>query len=610
MTKRIDNILIFAVVFFTALFLAVTDAHAQDLLEGQRIYGIDRYQTSIGISGSGWKNGGSEVVVLATGEDFPDALSAAPLAKKYNAPILLTNSNSLDTAVSAELARLGTKKVYIVGGQGAVSESVEYQIKARGIECVRIYGNDRYETSAAVANEIGETDRIVVATGEDFPDALSIAPWAAANGAPILLTERDRLPQSTKDYIKKTRIKTTYVIGGTGVVSNAVMSGLPGASRIYGQDRFGTNAAVLDRFTKDFNFKKLYLATGNDFPDALSGSALAALSDSPIVLTDIGALPNTKKIVDKNAANIEQVFILGGEGAVSNISAGSVVPPTFIGLEYDTPDKAVIINKPLRFVPKAVVISDEGVSTDDVYRDITYTVSDPTVAKVEEDGTITGLKLGETKVTAATGKKSASVNIIVRMDKLIILDPGHGGSSPGAVPNLASYEQEYASREAVLNMQIVQKIKNKLADSGIQVVLTRNGDDTVSLEERAELANKLEAELFISIHHDASTSTSGRGTSAYYSSNKPTTDIVKQSEELARIINNGIVGLGLKSRGVVNNNFAVNRLSNMASVLVEVGFITNSDEFNMITKDSFQEQVADVIARAVIQFYDKYQGML
>jgi putative cell wall-binding protein len=119
----------------------------------ERLQGVDRYATSISISKSGWET--SENVVLASGLDFPDALSAAPLAKQLNAPILLIGGG-LDTALNNELNRLQIKNIFLVGGEGVVSKSIKEQLESKGIIVTRLSGNDRYETSLSIANYIIE----------------------------------------------------------------------------------------------------------------------------------------------------------------------------------------------------------------------------------------------------------------------------------------------------------------------------------------------------------------------------------------------------------------------------------------------------------------------
>ncbi|MGK0468137.1 MAG: putative cell wall-binding protein [Clostridium sp.] len=211
---------------------------------------------------------------MATGKNFPDALSAAPLAKQLNAPILLVGK-TLDSTLNTELIRLNVKNVFIVGGEGAVSKAIKEQLEQNHLTVTRLAGNNRYVTSLNIANYIVEKfnvgTEIVVATGEGFPDALSIAPIAANKGMPIILSPKNQFPDSAKKYITDNKVTKAFVIGGTGVISDKVMQQLPSPERLGGADRFVTNVTILNRFASDISFDKTYVATGNNFPDALAG---------------------------------------------------------------------------------------------------------------------------------------------------------------------------------------------------------------------------------------------------------------------------------------------------------------------------------------------------
>lgn len=283
----------------------------------QRLQGLDRYATAIDISKSGWQN--SDNVVLATGENFPDALSAAPLAKQLNAPILLIGK-TLDSSLNTELIRLNVKNVFIVGGEGVVSKTIKEQLEQNNLTVTRLAGTNRYETSLNIANYIVEKfnvgTEIVVATGEGFPDALSIAPIAAKKGMPIILSPKNELPNSVKKYITDNNVTKAFVIGGTGVISDKVKQQLPSPERVGGADRFMTNVAILNRFANDISFDKAYIATGNNFPDALAGSALAPKTSSPIILADKILSISTADFLNIKLPSIKEFCILGGSGVV------------------------------------------------------------------------------------------------------------------------------------------------------------------------------------------------------------------------------------------------------------------------------------------------------
>jgi len=322
--KFISCVVAFAVIISFTI-LPERKAFASSVI---RLAGQDRYETAITISKGGWQT--SDNVVLATGNDFPDALCAAPLAKQLNAPIILSDKTYLSSKILSELDRLKAKNVYIIGGEGVISKSIENALIQKQINVVRLYGNDRYETSLKVADYMASrftmSKEIAVATGEDFPDALSIASIAAKKNMPILLSPKAALPDNIKTYVQQKGIIKSYIIGGTGVISDSVMRPLPGAERIGGVDRFATNTQVLNKFENELNFEKAYISTGNDFPDALAGSALAAKTSSPIILMDKTVSNMTKDYINRMFPLIKQFGVLGGEGVVPSSALQEINP--------------------------------------------------------------------------------------------------------------------------------------------------------------------------------------------------------------------------------------------------------------------------------------------
>lgn len=297
---------------FTVLLTSPKHAYAATPLTN-RLYGLDRYETNIAIIKNGWTQASD--AVIASGEDFPDALCAAPLAGAKKAPIVLTKRWQLNSSAIDELKRLNVKNAYIIGGTGVISTNIEKQLKDMNITWTRLAGQDRYQTSVKVAELLGTNNGIVVATGENFPDALGIAPIAAKLGMPVLLSQRDFLPGEVSAYLRDKNIPVSYLVGGTGVLSDNVKSSLKNAKRLSGSDRFATNINILREFDNKLDLNSIYIASGIDFPDALSGSVLAANSNAPIVLVDDEMPPITSTyLMDLNCRTIN---ILGGTGAVS-----------------------------------------------------------------------------------------------------------------------------------------------------------------------------------------------------------------------------------------------------------------------------------------------------
>lgn len=303
---------------FCMIFLMGISAFAY--VVPSRISGDDRYKTSVAVSKSGWQS--SVNVILTTGDNFPDALCSAPLAKQLNAPILLTGKTSLNEDTEEEIDRLGVKYAYIIGGHAAVSLEIEQKLTEKGIQCIRLFGEDRYETSIAVASYMKAmfsiSNEAMVVTGEDFSDAVSVSSVAAQKGMPIILVPKDSLNESTSIFLKDANISKTYVIGGEDIIGDEVFKALPSPERIEGGDRYQRNTVILKRFENDINFSKVYIATGNEFPDALGASALASKDASPVILVDKTFSSVSRSFIINKLPVIKEVGAIGGNGAVSD----------------------------------------------------------------------------------------------------------------------------------------------------------------------------------------------------------------------------------------------------------------------------------------------------
>ncbi|MDQ7093413.1 cell wall-binding repeat-containing protein [Desulfosporosinus sp. PR] len=291
-----------------------------------RISGQDRYETSAAIAERGWPNGSANCI-LAFGGGYTDSLAAAPLAKKYDAPILLTESASLTPVTKQTLIDLKTKNVTIVGGTGVISASVDAELQAMGITTTRVFGNDKYETSIAVAKQVTSTPLVIfVCTADDFSDALSISPIASIKKDPIILVSKSDMPESVKDYLSDCKnIVTSYVIGSTEEIDDTVAGQFPNVERISGADSYGTNIAVNKEFATVFNPNTTTLASGEQFPDALSGSTLATKLSAPIVLVNNDSPSDTKIYYQQRIANAipmnnsaPNVYVFGGPAVVSD----------------------------------------------------------------------------------------------------------------------------------------------------------------------------------------------------------------------------------------------------------------------------------------------------
>ena len=284
-----------------------------------RLAGNNRYETSVAISQNGWKES-SDVVVLGRGDLSVDALTGSVLAKKYNAPLLLTKSDELPSVVEDEINRLQPEKIYILGGPAAISEKVVNQLSTKGYlsDVERISGDNRYETSIAVAEEVGNSNQVIVTTGDDTsPDALSIAPYAASKQIPILLTNSKKLSEATSTYMTTIKPVAATIIGGENAVSSMVEDKLNNTStvkRVAGSNRYETSVKIAETFA--FENKSVFFANGDVFIDALPGSPYAAAMGAPVILTKQSSLSREAERYVETSMSREYYF-LGGEAAIS-----------------------------------------------------------------------------------------------------------------------------------------------------------------------------------------------------------------------------------------------------------------------------------------------------
>lgn len=284
----------------------------------ERIAGENRYETAVRLAEKGWPSG-AHTVILARGDHFADALAGTPLAYMQDAPILLTSTSLLSRETRRALQTLRPQMVIILGGEKAISPAVEHQVKQMGIMTERIAGENRYETAALIAERLGGGTKAIVASGEHFPDALAASSYAAQQQLPILLTQQNRLPEATEAALEL--VEEAIVVGGEAVVSQDVFEQLPQPRRIAGANRYETAVKVIDAF--QMPAVELFVATGEDYADALTGAVLAAKQEAPLLLVEKGRLSQpVKNWLDKRG--VHYVTLLGGTEAISQTVARSL----------------------------------------------------------------------------------------------------------------------------------------------------------------------------------------------------------------------------------------------------------------------------------------------
>ena len=287
----------------------------------QRLSGDNRYETSVEVSEKNFKS--VDTVVLASGQNIADALVASSYADIEEAPILLTNKNSISDEVLDEIERLKADKVVIVGGQSSISSSVESRLKKEDIKVTRISGRDRFDTSDKLSQEVSrlskKSSQAILVNGYKNIDALSVSSLATKEELPILLNGRNTLNMSVKNRLKQMNVKKVYIIGGNNSISSDVEKELNrmqiSVVRLSGTDRYETSANIAKYAYKDFD--EAIVASGENPVDALAASTLTGKKEAPILLTNKNKIPKSiKKIIED--MDIGKITIVGGENSITD----------------------------------------------------------------------------------------------------------------------------------------------------------------------------------------------------------------------------------------------------------------------------------------------------
>ena len=281
-----------------------------------RIDGRDRIETAINISRQAYNK--AKTVIVVRHDLFPDSMTASVLAKLKDAPILLNPTDKLDSRVGDEIKRLGAEEVIIVGGENSVSEKVREELKAydsdKNVE--RIAGADRYGTSEMVAKRVvgitGKKNTGVVASGQVFPDALSVGTFASREGYPILLVKKDSVPSQIQNAIKDLDINKTYIAGGTNTISKSTEANLPNVvERMAGNTRHETSVAIAK--SKFGASKEAYIASGEEFADALVISPVSGKYNRPTLLVSTKEANNGPVRSYVKDSKISKLTAIGGQ---------------------------------------------------------------------------------------------------------------------------------------------------------------------------------------------------------------------------------------------------------------------------------------------------------
>ncbi|MBQ0059970.1 MAG: cell wall-binding repeat-containing protein [Lachnospiraceae bacterium] len=297
----------------------------------ERISGDTRYSTST--AGADYLKSITGVekfdtAVVATGSDFPDALSGGLLASVYNAPLILADPGDTYGSALNIMSRVNAGgKIFVLGGTSAVPSTLTATLRNNGYQVVRLSGDTRYDTNVAILNEISKVssvDSVILCNAYSFPSALSVS----STGCPILLTG-DSLSQGQINWLRSNSISKIYVIGGTSSVSDSIVSqvrqnsGCNNTQRISGADRLQTSVEVAKVFFPG-SLDRAVVTYAYNFPDGLCGGVIAEALNAPIILVDNNTSANQAAKAYCTEHNVQQIVVMGGPNAISDAVANDL----------------------------------------------------------------------------------------------------------------------------------------------------------------------------------------------------------------------------------------------------------------------------------------------
>lgn len=506
----------------------------------------------------------------------------------------------------------------------------------------RVSGDTRY-TNAVEVSKAGWTksNDVFLANGDNYADALTGAPLAHLRDAPILLTRANRLENSTLQEIIRLQAKNVTVLGGKNSIHESVVQSLKdrglNVERIGGINRYHQAALVADEIEKVKGKERdAFLASGTEFADALSIAEAAASRYLPIYLTEGHRL---NEYVAEASKDVNSFIIVGGPRTIQSpvenrLKSLGHSPQRFSGANRYEVNRGLLsyYSMPRQHL---YVVSGEDYA-DALTASVLAAKKNSGLLFVKNDNSSVlnqqaDFAIGERGIAAFTligGTSTLSpktMNFFSNYKKqvpqppkdtdstkapLIFLDPGHGGSDPGA--------SAFGAVEKNLNLIMSKKIEQLLKNKGYAVATSRDKDVFVSMLDRSKMANDMGADLFISLHHNAigNSTVSGIETFFYKPSSSYPSRInqkmhdnparLKNSERLARLVQNQLISTtGANYRRVAGLSFAVIREAAMPAILPEFGFLTNPAENAKLKSDAYQNSMAAALVRAVDQYFGR-----
>ena len=498
-------------------------------------------------------------------------------------------------------------------------------------------GSDRYETAVKISKEGWKngSDKVVIINGDVSIDGIISTPLATTYNAPILLVEKNNVPNSVKSELKRLNPKDIIIIGDENAISKTTANQIKSTvnasqTRLKGSNRYETSLLIAKEIDKNHDVEKVYITNANGGEvDALTIAAKAGQDKQPIILTDKNSITdNTYKWL--KSEDLQNAYFIGGPQMIStnvinkvnDITKDNVTNNRVYGADrhetnanvikkFYTDDEleAVLVAKsdvlvdalaagplaanlksPILITPKTYVSAYHKENLEAKSANKVYKIGGGLTSKVMSS---IASSLSKHNTTPTEPGNSGG--------KTVMIDPGHGGSDTGTTgkPLGGIREKDYTLNTSLATTEY-------LRSKGFNVIMTRDTDKTLSLGNRTALSNSLKPDLFTSIHYNGSTNKQGHGVEVFYklkdknggTTKTVATNILNRILEKFKLTNRGIKTRVLPSDSTKDYLYVL-RSNDMPAVLVECAFLDNENDMSLINSSAKVKEMGTQIGKGI-----------
>ncbi|MGS6840755.1 N-acetylmuramoyl-L-alanine amidase [Clostridioides difficile] len=554
--------------------------------------------------------------------------------------ITINSKNNPKTLNKQELEKMGLNlKDYNVTQECIIEDitsrkDVNKYLRKTSAPITELTGSDRYETAVKISKEGWKngSDKVVIINGDVSIDGIISTPLATTYNAPILLVEKNNVPNSVKSELKRLNPRDVIIIGDENAISKTTANQIKSTvnasqTRLKGSNRYETSLLIAKEIDKNHDVEKVYITNANGGEvDALTIAAKAGQDKQPIILTDKNSITdNTYKWL--KSEDLQNAYFIGGPQMIStnvinkvnDITKDNVTNNRVYGADrhetnanvikkFYTDDEleAVLVAKsdvlvdalaagplaanlksPILITPKTYVSAYHKDNLEAKSANKVYKIGGGLTSKVMSS---IASSLSKHNTTPTEPGNSGG--------KTVMIDPGHGGSAPGNSSG-GMIEKDY-------NLNTSLATTEYLRSKGFNVIMTRDTDKTLSLGNRTALSNSLKPDLFTSIHYNGSTNKQGHGVEVFYKlkdknggiTKTVATNILNRILEKFKLTNRGIKTRVLPSDSTKDYLYVL-RSNDMPAVLVECAFLDNENDMSLINSSAKVKEMGTQIGKGI-----------